>query len=48
VRVILLPDDESFEELLDLRRPVAEALALAEIEVSAVGVLEDEDDLRVL
>jgi hypothetical protein len=49
VRVILLPDDESFEELLGLRRTVAEALANAELEVTAVGVLEYEtDDLRVV
>jgi hypothetical protein len=42
MRVILLSDDESFEELMAVRSTVAEALADAELEVSAVGVMEDE------
>jgi hypothetical protein len=44
-------DDEEFQELLDMRRSVAEALDVAGLECTAVGVLEmdgeEVDGMRV-
>lgn len=42
MRVILIADEEAFEDLLDARQDVQHALTDAGFDISAVGVMEDE------
>jgi predicted metal-dependent TIM-barrel fold hydrolase len=44
VRVVLLPDDESFEDLLGMLQSIDDVLTQAGFEVSTVEVYEDDFD----